>query len=99
MAIDYNSLKKITSASIVDGSIVADDIAAGNVTANEIGNTQISSAKMATSAVDLGANTVTGTLPVSKGGIGPPDHGAEGSNRFNMAKSKLRQFCPFAGGV
>ena len=70
MAIDYNSLKKITSASIVDGSIAAADIADGNVTANEIGNTQISSAKMATNSVDLGANTVTGTLPVSKGGTG-----------------------------
>ena len=70
MAIDYNSLKKITSASIVDGSISASDIANGNVTANEIGNSQVTSAKMASNAVDLGAGTTNGTLPISKGGTG-----------------------------
>ena len=70
MPIDYNALKRITTASIVDGTVVAGDIADGNITNNEIASGQITAVKLATNAVDLAAGTVNGTLPISKGGTG-----------------------------
>ena len=70
MAIDYNGLKKITSASIVDGAITASDLGSNAVTNVEIANGNVTAAKLATNAVNLGTTVVTGTLPVSKGGLG-----------------------------
>ena len=66
MAIDYNGLKKITSASIVDGAITASDLGSNAVTNVEIANGNVTAAKLATNAVNLGTTVVTGTLPVSK---------------------------------
>ena len=70
MAIDYNGLKKITSASIVDGAITASDLGSNAVTNVEIANGNVTAAKLATNAVNLGTTVVTGTLPVAKGGLG-----------------------------
>ena len=52
------------------GDIVAADIANDAVTTAKILDANVTAAKLATSAVDLTTSTVTGTLPVNKGGTG-----------------------------
>lgn len=69
MPFDYQSLKNITGEAIVDGSLSANDIANLNVTANKLEIGSVNSAKLATNAVNLSSAVVTGTLPVSRGGL------------------------------
>ena len=68
MAFNYNNLKNLSSAAFISGTIQGADIAAGQVTTNKIANSTITATELATSAVNLGASTVTGTTPTSKGG-------------------------------
>ena len=67
--IDNNA---VTEAKIADNAVTSGKINAGAVTA----------AKLATSAVDLTQTTVTGTLPVSKGGTGTSTAFTQGSVVF-----------------
>jgi len=46
MAIDYNSLKKITNAGIVDSSLTTDDFGSGAVDTNALANTDVSGEKI-----------------------------------------------------
>ena len=62
MAFDYKSLRKITSAGIVNGTIAADDIADGTINSTDIANNAVTSDKIGTSEVanaDIAANAVT----------------------------------------
>ena len=90
MAFDYQSLKNINSAAIIDGqvqnaniasrTVVTADIADGNITADTIGANQI----------DFTSSVVTGVMPVSKGGTGLS--GVGGGNtvlRVNSAGTAL----------
>lgn len=70
MPFDYQSLKNITGEAIIDGSLSADDIADLNVSANKLEIGSVTSAKLGTGAVNLGSAVVTGTLPISRGGVG-----------------------------
>ena len=70
MAFDYQLLKKITNASIVDGGVQNADFDDLSITTDKIADGDIGSAKLGTGSVQLNATTVTGTLPISKGGTG-----------------------------
>jgi hypothetical protein len=70
MPFNYDTLKRITSASIVDGTLVTLDIATNGVTTAKLGNSAVSANKLASNAVDLGSSVVTGTAPITKGGTG-----------------------------
>jgi hypothetical protein len=70
MPFNYQSLKNLTSAAIVDNSISTSDISNLTITGDRIVNGAIAPADLATSSVDTTSATVTGTLPVSKGGVG-----------------------------
>ncbi len=92
MPFNYQSLKNITDQAIVDGSIETVDIADGAVTGTKIQSGNVTAAKLASGAVDLGSSTVTGTLPINKGGTNTTTFGgayralySDGSNlNFNQ---------------
>lgn len=75
MAFNYQSLKNLTGDAIVDDTITADDIAGTTVSQAKIGPGAVTSDKLATNAVDTTQTTVTGVLPVSKGGLGTSTFG------------------------
>jgi hypothetical protein len=70
MPFNYQSLKNITSVAITNSSLEAADLANLTVIGSKIVNGNITSAKLATSAVDVTSGKVTATLPISKGGTG-----------------------------
>ena len=70
MAFDYQSLKKVTGAAIVDGSLAQADLANTTVTGTNIATGAVGSDEMATGAVDLGSAKATGALSVAQGGLG-----------------------------
>ena len=62
MAFDYKTLRKITSAGIVDGTIADTDLAGTTITSADIANDAVTSAKIGTEQVgngDIAANAVT----------------------------------------
>ena len=69
MPFNYQSLKNLTDAAIVDGSIQTVDIDNLAVTGDKFVLNTISSAKLATNSVDLSSAAITGTMPFNKGGI------------------------------
>jgi len=69
MPFNYQSLKNLTGASIVDGSLVTADFANTTISADRLELNAITSAKIATSAVNTTTAVVTGTLPIAKGGL------------------------------
>ena len=70
MAFNYDSLKRITSASIIDTTIIDADIATGNVTTDKIPTLAVTSSKLAANSVDLGSSVTTGSAGVIRGGTG-----------------------------
>lgn len=68
MAFDYQALKKLTNNSFVSGSITGTDVGNEEITNTEISSNTIEAAKFADNSVNLTATSVSGTLPVSKGG-------------------------------
>jgi hypothetical protein len=105
MAFDYQSLKKLTSDSLVDGTVATSDIANSAVTTAKIANSAIGSSELASGAVNVTSSTVTGTLPISKGGTGLTGVGsayqalvANGSNNgFTFANTGIRSMSVFTG--
>jgi hypothetical protein len=69
MPFNYQSLKNLTNSSFVSASIDTPDIAGLTVTAGKIADSAVIAAKIATGAVNTTAGTVTGVLPVAKGGL------------------------------
>jgi hypothetical protein len=70
MPFNYQSLKNLTSAAIVDGSVSTADISNLTITGDRLVSGTVASADLATASVDNTSATVTGILPVSKGGVG-----------------------------
>lgn len=70
MPFDYQSLKRITGTAIVNTTLADVDIQDGTITGGKLQLSAVTSAKLASSAVDLGTSTTTGSLPVGKGGTG-----------------------------
>lgn len=69
MPFNYQTLKKYTTQSVIDASITADKFAATTIAADRLELASVTEAKLATAAVGLASSTVTGTLPVAKGGL------------------------------
>ena len=69
MPFNYQTLKNYTTQSVVDGSVTADKFGATTIAADRLELASVTEAKLAAAAVALGSATVTGTLPVSKGGL------------------------------
>jgi hypothetical protein len=70
MAFNYDSLKRITSAGIVDRTMTTADLADLSITNAKITNTTVVAGDFAPSAVDVGSSIVTGITPTGKGGTG-----------------------------
>ena len=70
MAFNYSSLKKITTAGIVNDTVQTGDLASNAVASDEITNSTVVSGDLAVSAVNLGTTVVTGSAAVAKGGTG-----------------------------
>jgi hypothetical protein len=69
MPFNYQTLKNLNSSSFVDASIATADIANTTITAGKLELLSIDATKIANNAVDVSSGTVTGTLPVAKGGL------------------------------
>jgi len=76
MPFDYQTLKNISSAAIIDGSVATADIGDTQITADRIQTGAVSSSKFAANAVNTTTGVVTGTLPVNRGGRGRTDLGS-----------------------
>ena len=105
MPFNYQTLKNITSAAIIDGSITNAELATASITDAKIADTTITSGKFATGAVDLSTSTVTGTTPFSKGGTGLASLGTAyhvlqtnaANNALEFSDSGIRRMVVFTG--
>jgi hypothetical protein len=105
MPFNYQTLKNITSAAIVDGSITNAELATSSITDAKITDTTITGGKFATGAIDLSASTVTGTTPFSKGGTGSASLGSAyhvlrtnaANNALEFSDSGIRRMVVFTG--
>lgn len=70
MAFDYKTLRNLSSASFISNTITTFDIADQNITSAKIANGTITGTELGTNSVILSDTTVTGTVPVTKGGTG-----------------------------
>lgn len=68
MAFDYQLLKRLTASSLQNSAVTGADFASNAVTNAKIADATITANELASGAVDVASSTVTGTLPVSKGG-------------------------------
>jgi hypothetical protein len=78
MAFNYQTLRRITGTAVVDGSLTDRELGDASGTQIKIADGAIDSAKLAANSVNLAAGTVTGTLPLSKGGTGITSVGSSG---------------------
>jgi hypothetical protein len=69
MPFNYQTLKNYTSQAVVDSSVTAEKFGATTIAADRLELASVNEAKLAASAVGLASTTVTGTLPVAKGGL------------------------------
>lgn len=76
MPFNFQSLLRLTADDIVDLQVTAADIASTTFTATQIQDGSIDGNKLASASVNLGTATVTGSLPVNKGGTGLSTVGA-----------------------
>jgi len=76
MPFNYQTLKRLTGASLVDLTVVAGDLADTTVNTTNLAGSAITSTKISSSAVDLTTATVIGTMPVAKGGTNLSSVGA-----------------------
>ena len=103
MAFDYQSLKNLTSDAIVDGQVATVDVANSSVTSAKIANSAVGSSELAAGAVNVASSTVTGTLPVNKGGTGITSVGSayqalvsnSSNNGFTFAPTGIRSMSVF----
>jgi len=70
MPFNYQTLKNISQAALVNSAVIGADITTSQVTNAKIANATITSAELATSAVDLTQASVSGVLPANLGGTG-----------------------------
>ena len=70
MPFNYQTLKNYTTQSVVDGSLTADKFGATTIAADRLELGSVTESKLAAGAVALNSATVTGSLALSKGGLG-----------------------------
>lgn len=89
MPFNYQTLKNISQAALVNDAIIGADLATNAVTNAKISNATISSNELGTGSVDVTQASVSGTLPVGKGGTGltglPGSYRVLASNSGNSA--------------
>ncbi len=76
MPFDYQTLRNLTGQAVIDTQIPDADFANRSIPTADIGAATITAARFANNAVDLAASTVTGTMPIAKGGTGLTTVGA-----------------------
>lgn len=69
MPFNYQTLKRYTTQSVVDGSVTADKFGATTIAADRLELLSVTEGKLANAAVGLPSATVTGTLPIARGGL------------------------------
>jgi hypothetical protein len=70
MAFDYKTLRNLSSDSFISNTITGTDVADQNITTAKIANSTITNTELGVNSVILSDSTVTGTVPVTKGGTG-----------------------------
>lgn len=70
MAFSYQSLKRLTGNSFLSETISTANLANTTIDTGTIANNAVTADKLANSSVNVTTNVVTGTLPISKGGLG-----------------------------
>lgn len=90
MPFNYQTLKNLTSDSILDNTIEAGKIVDRTIPTADIASAAVTAAKFTNSAVDLTSAIVSGTLPVAKGGTSLTSVGSSGQVlRVNAGASAL----------
>lgn len=90
MPFDYQTLKNLTGAAVIDTQLPDADFANRSIPSVDIATGTITAARFANNAVDLGAATVTGVLPIAKGGTNLSSVGAANTVlRVNSAGNAL----------
>lgn len=69
MPFNYQTLKRYTTQSVVDGSVTADKFGATTIAADRLELLSVTEGKLANAAVGLASATVTGTLSIARGGL------------------------------
>jgi hypothetical protein len=69
MPFNYQTLKNYTSQAVVDSSVTAEKFGATTIAADRLELASVNEAKLAAASVGLASATVTGVLPVAKGGL------------------------------
>jgi len=68
MPFNYQTLKNISQAALVNNAIIGADLTTNAVTNAKLANSTITSSELGTGSVDVTQASVSGTLPVNKGG-------------------------------
>jgi hypothetical protein len=105
MPFNYQTLKQITENAIVNSTLTGSDLTISAVTDTKLANSTITSAELATGSVNLTAATVTGTMPVSKGGTSTTSLGSaynvlrtnSSNNALEYSDSGIRRMVVFTG--
>jgi hypothetical protein len=106
MPFDYQTLKQINSAAIVDGTLVAGNVASQTITTNDFQDGAVIASKFASSSVDVTGSKVTGTVPTNRGGTGLTSPGSANTllrtnasaNGFEYATTGFSSMQVFTGG-
>lgn len=91
MPFDYQTLKNFTSDAVVDATITDTKIAATTVTGGKLVLNSVAANNLATAAVNLSSSTVTGTLPVNRGGTGLSSFGGASRALFSDGTNLSQQ--------
>lgn len=106
MAFNYQELKNLKTEALIDDTINSDNIGDGQVHTAKINSGTMTSAKFGSGSVNTSSGTVTGTLPVNRGGTGLTSVGGNNTvlttnnsgNGLAYANTGLRSMQVFTGG-
>lgn len=70
MPFNYQTLKRLNNASLVDTTVAGVDLTTNAITNAKLANSTITSAELGTGSIDLTSSVITGTLTSNRGGTG-----------------------------
>lgn len=105
MPFNYQTLKNLSTAALVNTTITGSDLASSSVTTAKIADTNITSAELASNAVNLTSSAVTGSVPVARGGTALTSLGTASTaltvntsnNAYTFAPTGIRSMQVFTG--